>query len=118
MEKIKIGMLGCGVVGGAVAQQLLQNAADLEARTGAKLELIKVAVRDLNKERVGVPANLVTANPDEVVANPDINLVIELMGGIEPARDLLLAAIKNGKSIVTANKALLAKHGEIGRAHV
>ena len=111
MEKIKIGMLGCGVVGGAVAQQLLQNAADLEARTGAKLELIKVAVRDLNKERVGVPANLVTANPDEVVANPDINLVIELMGGIEPARDLLLAAIKNGKSIVTANKALLAKHG-------
>jgi len=111
MEKIKIGMLGCGVVGGAVAQQLLQNAADLEARTGAKLELVKVAVRDVNKERVGVPANLVTANPDEVVANPDINLVIELMGGIEPARDLLLAAIKNGKSIVTANKALLAKHG-------
>ena len=111
MEKIKIGMLGCGVVGGSVAQQLLQNAADLEARTGAKLELVKVAVRDANKKRDGVPANLITANPEDVVNNPEINLVIELMGGIEPARQLLLAAIKNGKSVVTANKALLAKHG-------
>ena len=98
-------------VGGSVAQQLLQNAADLEARTGAKLELVKVAVRDAGKKRDGVPSNLITADANDVVNNPEINLVIEFMGGIEPARELLLAAIKNGKSVVTANKALLAKHG-------
>ena len=91
MEKIKIGMLGCGVVGGAVAQQLLQNAADLEARTGAKLELVKVAVRDAGKKRDGVPSNLITADANEVVNNPEINLVIELIRNFKD--DLLNAAV-------------------------
>lgn len=103
-------MLGCGVVGGSVARELASNSADLAARAGAKLELSKVAVRNLNK-RDGVSESILTLDSDSVVNDPDIQLVIEVMGGIEPARGLILKAIANGKSVVTANKALLATHG-------
>ena len=103
-------MLGCGVVGGAVAKELATNSADLAARAGANLELVKVAVRKISK-RDGVSDSLLTTDANSVVTDPQINLVIEVMGGIEPARDLILKAIANGKSVVTANKALLATHG-------
>ena len=107
---IKIGMLGCGVVGGAVARELASNSADLAARAGAQLQLTKVAVRSKSK-RDGVPDSILTTDAKSVVSDPDISLIIEVMGGIEPARELILEAIANGKSVVTANKALLATHG-------
>lgn len=103
-------MLGCGVVGGSVARELATNSADLAARSGAKLELVKVAVRTSGK-RDGVSEKIITTDANSVVTDPEIDLIIEVMGGIDPARELILKAIENGKSVVTANKALLASHG-------
>ena len=105
---LKVGMLGCGVVGSDVARLLESNSADLAARSGAKLELSKIGVRNLN--RTGVPTNLLTTDLDSIVKDPSIDLIIEVIGGIEPARALILQALANKKSVVTANKALLAKH--------
>lgn len=103
-------MLGCGVVGGSVARELASNSKDLAARSGAQLQLAKVAVRKISK-RDGVPDALLTTDAKSVVDDPEIDLIVEVMGGIEPARELILQAIANGKSVVTANKALLASHG-------
>lgn len=103
-------MLGCGVVGGSVARELASNSKDLAARSGAQLQLAKVAVRTISK-RDGVPDALLTTDAKSVVDDPEIDLIVEVMGGIEPARELILQAIANGKSVVTANKALLASHG-------
>ncbi|NDA84157.1 MAG: hypothetical protein EBY00_05660, partial [Actinobacteria bacterium] len=94
--------LGCGVVGGSVVRELATSGADLAARAGAKLELSKVAVRNLSK-RDGVSDSILTTDSNSVVTDPEISLVIEVMGGIEPARELILKAIANGKSVVTAN---------------
>lgn len=109
-ERIGVGLLGCGVVGSEVARLLLADSAELSTRSGAHLHLEKIAVRT-SGDRSGLPTELFTTKAEEVVASPDVDLVIELMGGIEPARSLILEAVKNGKSVVTANKALLAKHG-------
>lgn len=103
-------MLGCGVVGGSVARELASNSEDLAARSGAKLDLIKIAVRKLG-QREGISEQLFTTDANSVVTDPNIELIIEVMGGIEPAREMILKAIQNGKSVVTANKALLASHG-------
>ena len=89
-------MLGCGVVGGSVARELASNSSDLAARAGAKLELTKIAVRNLGK-RDGVADSLLTTDAESVVTDPEIQLVIEVMGGIEPARELILKAMANGK---------------------
>jgi homoserine dehydrogenase len=110
VKTIKIGMLGCGVVGGSVARELASNSEDLAARSGAKLDLIKIAVRKLG-QREGISEQLFTTDANSVVTDPNIELIIEVMGGIEPAREMILKAIQNGKSVVTANKALLASHG-------
>ena len=108
-KSLKVGMLGCGVVGSEIARLLVANADDLAARSGAKLELVKVAVRDLNRKNIA--KELLTTDLMSVVKDPNIDLIIEVIGGIEPARELILAALETGKSVVTANKALLAKHG-------
>ena len=108
---ISIGMLGCGVVGSHVARLLSEDSGDFAARSGANLTLSKVAVRDTTKSRDHVPASVMTSDARSVVNDPSIDIIIEVMGGIEPARELLLTAIKSGKSVITANKALLAKHG-------
>ncbi|WP_265444966.1 homoserine dehydrogenase [Flexivirga meconopsidis] len=110
-EPLKVALLGCGVVGSAVARRLVDDAADLAARVGAPLELIGVAVRDPAKPRPasGVSADLLTTDAEGLVTKAD--LVVELMGGIEPARALLLRAIEHGASVVTANKALLGADG-------
>ncbi len=110
-KTLKIAMLGCGVVGSQVARLLIANKADLSTRAGANLELVKVAVRDPKSKNYGVPDELLTSDLKSIVNDPQVDLVIELLGGIEPARELILTALKNGKSVVTANKALLAKHG-------
>jgi homoserine dehydrogenase len=110
-KNIQIGMLGCGVVGGQVAALLEKNNAELSTRAGAKLILKKIAVRDVKAAREGVNPSLLTTDAQSVINDPEIDIVIEVMGGIDPARELILAAINNGKSVVTANKALLATHG-------
>ena len=110
-KTLKIAMLGCGVVGSQVARLLIANKADLSTRAGANLELVKVAVRNPKSKNYGVPDELLTSDLKSIVSDPQVDLVIELLGGTEPARELILTALKNGKSVVTANKALLAKHG-------
>ena len=103
-------MLGCGVVGSEVARLILADTLELSTRAGAKIELAKIAVREI-KPRAGIPNELFTLDAQSIVDDPSIDLIIEVMGGIEPARELILKAISNRKSIVTANKALLASHG-------
>lgn len=108
MDKLTVALLGGGVVGAEVARTLLTRADALAARVGARLELTGVLVRDTTKERDGIPAELLTTDAEAVVAGADI--VVELMGGIEPARTHILDALSSGASVVTANKALLAQH--------
>ena len=111
MKTLKVGMLGAGVVGSQVAKLLVANKSDLAARAGANLELVSVAVKDIKAKRDGITNQLLTADALSIVNDPQIDLVIEVIGGIDPAKDLILKALNNGKSVVTANKALLAKHG-------
>ena len=110
LRTLKVALLGCGNVGAQVARILIEDAEALAARTGARLELTGIAVRTIDAPRdVELPRELFTTDADTLVKDAD--LVIELMGGIEPARTLILAAIENGASVVTGNKALLAQDG-------
>ncbi len=109
-KPVRIGMLGCGVVGSSVARLLLADAAELSTRAGVKIELARIAVRTI-KPYEGINPALFTTDPFSIVNDPEIDLVIEVIGGIEPARELIMTAIENRKSVVTANKALLASHG-------
>jgi homoserine dehydrogenase len=105
---LRVALLGCGTVGSEVYRLLGEQADDLAARVGARLQVAGVAVRDPGRARsVQVPRALLTADAAGLVARPDVDIVIEVIGGIEPARSLLLAAMETGKSVVTANKALL-----------
>jgi len=110
---LRVALLGCGVVGTEVAKLLVSQATELASRVGAPLEIVGIAVRDASRPREGLTGTgldaLLTEDGDALVRRADI--VIEVMGGIEPARSLLLAAIESGASVVTANKALLAQHG-------
>ena len=109
---VRVGLLGCGVVGGATASILLRHAAELERRAGVPVELRRVAVRDRSKPRaVDLPDGVVTGDPWEVVKDPEIGVVVETIGGIDPARELVLEALAGGKSVVTANKELIASDG-------
>lgn len=109
-KPVRIGMLGCGVVGSEVARLLLADTEELSTRAGVKIELARIAVRTL-KDYPGINPALFTTDPFSIVNDPEIDLIVEVMGGIEPANELAHLAIKNRKSIVTANKALLASHG-------
>ncbi|WP_158893123.1 homoserine dehydrogenase [Amycolatopsis anabasis] len=106
---IKVALLGCGTVGGEVARLLTEQAGELAARAGAPVELAGIAVRRPDKHPE-LPAELLTSNAAELVEREDIDVVVELIGGIEPTRTWLLSALRAGKSVVTANKALLAEH--------
>jgi homoserine dehydrogenase len=109
---LRVALLGCGVVGTQVARLLAEQAEDLAVRTGARLELAGIAVRRLAHPRPGVDPAALTTDAMGLATRPDVDIVIEVIGGIEPARSLILAAMESGKSVVTANKALLAEHGE------
>ena len=111
MRTLKVALLGCGVVGTDVVRIMTTQAEDLEARIGARLELAGVAVRRAGRDRPGIPDHLITTDAAELVKRDDIDVVIEVIGGIEPARSLILTAFDNGASVVTANKALLAADG-------
>ncbi|MFP4635712.1 MAG: homoserine dehydrogenase [Nitriliruptoraceae bacterium] len=109
---IRLGLLGCGTVGGGVATILAREADDITARTGAKLEITRIAVRDVTKDRGPALAGVeVTTDPTEVVAAEDVDIVIEVMGGRHPAGDLIRQALALGKPVVTANKELVAHEG-------
>ena len=111
-RRLRVAVLGCGAVGSQVVRLLQEQAGDLTARVGAPVELVGVAVRRLDAPReVAVPDGLLTTDAAGLVARDDVDLVIEVIGGIEPARSLILAALENGASVVTANKALLAEDG-------
>ncbi len=109
MKLIRIGVLGCGNVGAPLVSLVAQQQSAIEARTGVRLEIVKVAVRNLSKEReVDLPEGMLTRDAMAVVTDPSIDLVVELIGGIEPAREFITAALRNGKPVVTGNKELLA----------
>jgi homoserine dehydrogenase len=111
-QTLKVAVLGCGSVGSQVVRLLGEQADDLAARVGARLELVGVAVRRLDAPReVEVPAGLLTTDAHALVGRDDVDLVVEVIGGIEPARSLITQALENGASVVTANKALLAEDG-------
>ena len=109
---LKVALLGCGVVGSEVARLLIEQADDLALRIGARLELAGIAVRRVGHRRdAAIDTSLLTADAQELVSRPDVDIVVEVIGGIEPARTLMLSALKTGKPVVTANKALLAENG-------
>ena len=109
---LKVAVLGCGSVGSQVVRLLSKSAADIEARIGAPIELVGVAVRRIDAAReVELPSELLTTDALGLVSRPDIDIVIEVIGGIEPARTLILTALERGACVVTANKALLAEDG-------
>ncbi len=113
MNKIGIGILGAGVVGGSLIRRLIDDHDVITTKTGLGLEVVKVAVRSLGKSRAfDLPRGMLTADPMEVVNHPEVELVVEIMGGREPAGELVLAALAAGKPVVTANKELIATSGE------
>ncbi len=109
---VRLGLLGCGTVGGGVATILAREADDITARTGAKLEIARVAVRDTTKDRgLGLPPEAFTSDPSEVVEANDVDVIVEVMGGRDRAGDLIRRALELGKPVVTANKELVAHEG-------
>jgi homoserine dehydrogenase len=109
---MKVGILGLGTVGGGVINVLQKNSASIERRTGVQIELVIAGVRDVTKKRICDTSNIqLTEDPFEVVNHPDIDVVLELIGGFGLAKELVETAINNGKHIITANKALIGNHG-------
>jgi homoserine dehydrogenase len=112
MKKIKVGLLGFGTVGSGIWKVLEENREEISEKCGKQIEISKILVRDLNKARdAEAPEELFTLNPDEVLEDDSIEIIIEVMGGINPAKDYILKAIRQKKHIVTANKQLIATHG-------
>ncbi|HXW32707.1 MAG TPA: homoserine dehydrogenase, partial [Acidimicrobiales bacterium] len=110
-KPVRVAVLGAGNVGGALVSVLLEDAEGIEARSGIRLSLAGVAVGDPSKPRPQVPQALVTGDAKALVEDPDVDVVVELIGGLEPAGSLVRAALASGKPVVTANKALLAAEG-------
>lgn len=112
MDPVKVGVLGLGTVGGGTVNVLKRNAEEITRRAGRGIVVTHAAARDPNKARICDTTGIeLTSDPFEVVNNPDVSIVVELIGGDTLARDLVMTAIGNGKHVVTANKALIAKHG-------
>lgn len=112
MKTVKIALLGLGTVGTGLWSLLQTNRDEIEASTGAQIELAAILVRDKEKDRgITVPQDVLTTEVDDLMNDPEIRIVVELIGGIEPAREYVLRALTSGKHVVTANKALIAQHG-------
>jgi homoserine dehydrogenase len=113
MQQVNLGIVGGGTVGGGVFQAIQRNGALISSRLGVGLHIARMAVRDVSKKRaVAIPKSLLTSDWSEVVQDPRINLIVELMGGTATAREVVMSALRLGKPVVTANKALLSAHGE------
>jgi homoserine dehydrogenase len=111
-DRVRVGILGCGNVGRALVRLIHDHADIIETRAGVPLEVTRIAVRDLAVDRgLPVPARIFTADASEVVGDPEIDIVVEVIGGIEPPRSLIVEALMAGKPVVTANKELVATHG-------
>ena len=109
MKTIKIGLLGMGNIGTGTYKTLEMNRAEIESTVDAKVEIVKILERDTERDRgIAVPKEKFTSDPDEIFKDPEIDIVIELLGGIEPATTFMLTAMENGKHVVTANKAAIA----------
>jgi homoserine dehydrogenase len=112
VEPVKVGLLGLGTVGGGTVNVLSRNAEEITRRAGRGINISHAAARDLNKARICNTDNIqLTTDPQQVVDDPDVQIVVELIGGDKLAREMVMRAIANGKHVVTANKALIAKHG-------
>ena len=112
MEPVKVGLLGLGTVGGGTVNVLTRNAEEIARRAGRGIQVTHASARDISKARICDTTGItLTTNPQEVVSDPEVQIVVELIGGDTLARELVLSAIANGKHVVTANKALIAKHG-------
>ncbi|MEQ1669161.1 MAG: homoserine dehydrogenase, partial [Sulfuriferula sp.] len=112
MKPMNVGLIGLGTVGGGTLTVLRRNAAEITRRAGREIRVTMAAVRDLDKAKMYASPDLkLTDNPFAIVDNPDIDIVVEMIGGESPAKELILMAIENGKHVVTANKALIANHG-------
>ena len=111
-KEIKAALLGAGTVGGGVYKLVERRAAEMQAKVGADLKITKVMVKNLQKKREGIPSEVLTDDWESIIHDPEISIVIELMGGVEPARTYILQALEAGKNVVTANKDLLAEHGQ------
>src|SRR3954452_14145871 len=113
-KPLRAALLGCGTVGSEVVRLLNRDADDLASRIGRRLEIAGIAVRRPQRPRdLAIDPSLLTADADALVARDDVDVVVEVVGGIEPARSWVLAALRNGKSVVTANKALLPSDGPL-----
>jgi homoserine dehydrogenase len=111
--RVRVGVLGCGNVGAALVHALAADAALITQRSGVRLEVTRVAVHNLAKERdVEFAPGVLTNDAEALVADPDVDVVVEVIGGVEPARSLILTALKSAKPVITANKELLANFGE------
>ena len=110
-KKIKAALLGLGTVGGGVYKLVQRQKEEMVKKSGANLEITRILVHNMNKQREGVDASLLTDNWKEIVEDPEISIVIEVMGGIEPAKTMILEALCAAKNVVTANKDLVAVHG-------
>ncbi len=111
MKPINVGLLGLGTVGGGTLTVLRRNAEEITRRAGREIRVVRAAVRDLEKARALAGDLPLTTNPFDIVDDPEIDIVVELIGGLEPARELVMQAIARGKHVVTANKHLVAKYG-------
>jgi len=112
VNPVKIGIIGLGTVGCGTVKVLQRNATEITRRAGREIQVVQASARDLKKKRdCSVEGIKLTTKPEEVVRNPEIDVVVELIGGYDLARELVLEAINNGKHVVTANKALIAVHG-------
>ena len=113
MKTVKVAILGLGTVGSGV-YKLIQKRADVMEKTiGAQMEVKKILVRNINKKREGVDASLLTDNWNDIIEDEEIQIVIEVMGGIEPAKTMILEALRAGKNVVSANKDLIAEEGHV-----
>lgn len=122
MKSLKIGLMGLGTVGTGVVRIVQKHQEDLQRQIGCPVEIVKILVRDIAKERaVGVSADILTEEPADILLDPQIDIVVEVMGGVEQAKQHVLSALENGKHVVTANKDLMAQHGpeilEMATAH-
>lgn len=111
-KEIKVALLGAGTVGGGVYKLVERRAAEMPDKAGAELKITKVLVKNLQKKREGIPSEVLTDDWEGIIHDPEISIVIELMGGVEPARTYILQALEAGKNVVTANKDLLAERGQ------
>lgn len=110
-KKIKAALLGLGTVGGGVYKLIQRRKDEMEQIIGTQLEIVKIMVHNLDKKREGIDSSLLTDNWQEIIEDEEIEIVIEVIGGIEPAKTMILEALRAGKHVVTANKDLIAQQG-------